>query len=48
MPKGIRNTQPTPPIKAEPIAPAPVAKPVAKPTPLIMLQPHGDGFQFNS
>lgn len=40
MPKGIRNTPPIPPS----VAPAPVADP----TSLIMLQPHGDGIQFNS
>lgn len=40
MPRGIRNTPPTPPL----VAPAPVADP----TPLIMLQPHGDGIQFNA
>ena len=39
MPRGIRNTPPTPPS----VAPAP-----ADPTPLIMLQPHGDGIQFNA
>lgn len=40
MPRGIRNTQPT----LHSVAPAPVAEP----TPLIMLQPHGDGIQFNA
>lgn len=39
MPRGIRNTPPTPSV-----APAPVAET----TPLIMLQPHGDGIQFNA
>lgn len=39
MPRGIRNTPPTPSV-----APAPVAEP----TPLIMLQPHADGIQFNA
>lgn len=39
MPRGIRNTPPTPLT-----APAPVAET----TPLIMLQPHGDGIQFNA
>ncbi len=39
MPRGIRNTPPTPSV-----APAQVAEP----TPLIMLQPHSDGIQFNA
>ena len=39
MPRGIKLTQSTPSV-----APAPVADP----TPLIMLQPHGDGIQFNA
>lgn len=38
MPRGIKNTQSTPPTLA----------PVADPTPLIMLQPQGDGIQFNA
>ena len=39
MPRGIKNTPPTP-----------LAVPalVAEHTPLIMLQPHGDGIQFNA
>ena len=40
MPRGVKNIPPTPPS----VAPAPVAEP----TPLIMLQPHGDGIQFNA
>jgi hypothetical protein len=40
MPRGIRNTPPIP----TSLAPAPVADP----TPLIMLQPHGDGILFNA
>ncbi len=40
MPRGVKNTPPTP----TSVAPAPVADP----TPLIMLQPHGDGIQFNA
>lgn len=39
MPRGVKNTPSTPSL-----APAPVADP----TPLIMLQPHGDGIQFNA
>ena len=39
MPRGIKLTQSTPSV-----APAPVVDP----TPLIMLQPHGDDIQFNA
>lgn len=39
MPRGFPNPKPIPSV-----APAPVAEP----TPLIMLQPHGDGIQFNA
>jgi hypothetical protein len=41
MPRGIKNTPPTLPSITG-------AGAVAEPTPLIMLQPHGDGIQFNA
>ena len=40
MPRSIKNTTPTP----ISVAPAPIVEP----TPLIVLQPHGDDVQFNA
>lgn len=40
MPRSIKNTTPTP-ISVTPA-------PIVEPTPLIMLQPHGDDVQFNA